>query len=139
MKRDHTLFYKKGFEYVSTRDYHIKLDVVPYAPIDEDWVSMDMEGNTIVYRKYHWDGCSGPAPDTDANMIAGFIHDLGYQLIRLGFIDIQYKEYFDQLLHDIYTEDGGIKAFADIFQWAVLRFGMKSCRPSSEPMEYMAP
>lgn len=137
--RDRCLYYKRGVKYVSTRDYFIKLDVIPYAPIDLDWVKMDMEGNTIVYRKFYWDGCSGPAPDTDENMIAGFIHDLGYKLIRLGLIDPKYKPYFDELLRILYREDGGWEIITDVFKWSVLNFGDGSCRPSSEPLEMVAP
>lgn len=139
MERDRCLYYKRGVKYVTTRDYHIKLDVIPYAPIDLDWVKMDMTGDTVLYRKFYWDGCSGPAPDTDANMIAGCMHDVGYKLIRLGLIDPKYKAYFDSLLHDIYVEDGGWGKIADIFKWAVLKFGKDATQPHAEQPELVAP
>ena len=121
------------------RPYHIKLDVVPYKPINLAFVTMDMEGNLAALLGYAWNGASGPTWDTLNSMIGSLIHDIGYQLIRLGLIDPKYKEYFDQILHDLCTEDGMYSWRADYWRWAVLKFGAGSTRPSAEPKEERAP
>jgi hypothetical protein len=139
MNRDRILYYKKGYKYQTTRDYHLKFEVVPYAPIDTGLIRMDMQGNTIINKAYAWNGASGPTIDTDSSMIGSLGHDVGYQLIRLGLVDPKYKEYFDQWLHDTCTEDGMLEFRADYWQWAVGEFGGSSCRPSGEPIELMAP
>jgi len=139
MKRDKSLYFKRGFKYVSTRDYHIKLDIVPYAPIDLPLIKMDMKGNIIILAGYPWDGASGPTWDTLNSMIGSLIHDVIYRLIRLGLIDKAYKTYGDKVLHDLCTEDGMWAFRADYWRWSVLRFGIGSTRPSAEPKEEVAP
>jgi hypothetical protein len=67
------------------------------------------------------------------------VHDVIYQLIRLGLIDARFKEYADQTLHDLCTEDGMLKIRADYWRWAVLNFGVGSTMPSAEPKEEVAP
>ncbi|MDD5538345.1 MAG: hypothetical protein PHF12_05210 [Candidatus Omnitrophica bacterium] len=92
-----------------------------------------------IHSGYAWDGASGPTWDSKNSMIGSLVHDALYQLIRLGLIDAKYKEYADQLLHDLCTEDGMFSWRADFWKWAVLTFGAGSCRPSAEPKEEVAP
>jgi len=139
IERDKCLYFKRGYKYQTTRNYHIKLDVVPYTPIKLPFIEMDMTGLTAIFAGYAWNGASGPTWDTLNSMIGALIHDVGYQLIRLGLIAPEYKEYFDQILHDICTEDGMLKIRADYWRWAVLKFGAGSTKPSAEPKEEIAP
>lgn len=139
MERDKQLFFKRGYKYQTSRDYHIKLDVVPVEPIALPFVRMDKEGNTVIYAGYAWNGASGPTIDTLTTMIASLGHDLGYQLIRLGLLDKKYKEYFDELLAKIGIEDGMCPLRANSWCVAVKLFGNGSCRPSAEPKEEVAP
>jgi hypothetical protein len=139
MERDKCLYYKRGYKYATTRDYRAKLDIIPYAPFSNDFFSMDMEGNVVIFKRYAWDGCSGPTIDRNNNMIAGLLHDAGYQMIRLGLIDSKYKDYLDDLLHNVMVEDGAWGWEADLFHWGVMEFGAGSCRPSAEPQELIAP
>lgn len=149
IERDRCLYFKRGLKYQTTRDFNIKLSlplpdgtiqtVIPYAPVKCDYFSLDMQGNAVIYKKYGWNGASGPTYDTLNSMIGSLVHDFGYQLIRLGLIDPKYKELFDQMLHDLCIEDGMWEWRADYWQWAVLNFGAGSCRPSAEPQEQVAP
>jgi len=139
MDRDKCLYFKRGYKYQTSREYRIKLDIVPYAPIHTKFVKMDMDGQTWIFTGYSWDGASGPTWDTLNSMTGSLVHDVLYQLIRLGLIDAKYKEYADRVLHDICTEDGMFSWRADYWKWAVLKFGAGSCRPSAEPKEEVAP
>ena len=153
MERDKCLYFKEGYKYWVNRPYHIKLDVIPFAPICLSFktidvkgneveipiATMDMQGNTIIYPSFCWDGASGPTIDTLTSMICSLIHDLGYQLIRLGLIDPKYKSYFDDLLRDIGKEDGMYGWRTDIWHFAVSEFGDDSCQPSAEHLELVAP
>lgn len=139
LNRDKCLYFKRGYKYQANRDYHIKLDIKLDKPIDEPFVKMDAEGNLTVLRGYAWNGASGPTWDTLNSMIGSLVHDVGYQLIRLGLIESAYKEYFDGLLHDICVEDGMYEWRAGYWKWAVLKFGAGSCKPSAEPKEEVAP
>ena len=139
MNADRMLYFRRGYKYVVKRDFHIKLDIIPFAPIDIDHMQMDMEGNTVIRAGYPWNGASGPTFDTLNSMRGSLVHDFCYELIRLGLIDPKYKEYADKLLHDLCTEDGMFSWRADYWRWAVLNFGSGSCLPSAEPKEEVAP
>ena len=139
MERDRTLYFKRGYKYQTSRMYRVKQDIIPFAPIDLPLVKMTVDGYTQILPGYAWNGASGPTWDTLNSMTGSLVHDVDYQLIRLGLIDQKYKEYADQVLHDICTEDGMWEWRADYWRWAVLKFGMDSCRPSAEPKEEVAP
>jgi hypothetical protein len=137
--RDPVLYYTEGWKYQTKRIYHFKLAIRPYAPIDLPFLKISMDGDTIVLPGYAWNGASGPTWDTKNSIVGSLIHDIIYQLIRMGLIDPAYKEYADNVLHDVCTEDGMWKTRADYWRWAVLTFGQGSLRPHDEPLELMAP
>ena len=139
MTTDRVLYFRRGYKYVVKRDFHAQLDIIPYAPINQDHMQMDMNGNAVIVAGYPWNGASGPTFDTLNSMRGSLVHDFIYELIRLNLIDKKYKEYADKLLHDLCTEDGMWSWRADYWRWAVLKFGAGSCLPSAEPKEEVAP
>lgn len=139
IERDKCLYFKRGYKYQVTRAYHIRTGIIPFSPIDLLFVALDLLGNLTIRPGYAWNGASGPTWDTLNSMIGSLIHDVIYQLIRLGLIDPKYKEAGDKLLHDLCTEDGMYPWRADYWKWAVLEFGAGSTRPSAEPKEEVAP
>ena len=142
IERDKSLYFKRGYKYQVSREYHIRTGIIPFAPITFlhlQFVSLDMTGLLTIRPGYAWDGASGPTYDSLNSMIGSLVHDVIYQIIRLGLIDPKYKEYADQLLHDLCTEDGMYSWRADYWQWAVLNFGAGSTKPSAEPKEEVAP
>ena len=139
IERDKCLYFRRGYKYQVTQIFHIRLDIIPFAPIHQPFVRMDMSGNTRIFIGYAWNGASGPTFDTLNSMTGSLVHDVIYQLIRLGLIDPKYKEYGDGLLHDICVEDGMYDWRANYWRWAVLEFGAGSTKPSAEPKEEVAP
>lgn len=137
--RSRRLYFKRGYKYQTTRTYYIELHVTPFAPIELPFVRMNMQGRTFIWAGYAWNGASGPTIDTLDSMITSLVHDLGYQLIRLGLIDPSYKTYFDKLLVVIGIEDGMLVLRVEGWKVAVELFGGSSCRPSAEPKEEVAP
>ena len=138
IERDKCLYFKRGYKYQTSRDYHIKVSIWG-REIDTSYVSLDKKGNLLIRKGYAWDGASGPTWDTLNSMIGSLVHDVLYQLIRQGLLNPLYKKYADEVLHDICTEDGMYTWRADYWRWAVLKFGAGSCRPSAEPKEEVAP
>ncbi len=59
-----------------------------------------------VYKRYAWDGPSGPTFDTKTFMRGSLFHDALCQLIGEGLLDKKYRKYADQLLRKICLEDG---------------------------------
>jgi hypothetical protein len=139
MLRDKLLYFKRGYKYQVARDYRIKLAVIPYQPICLPFVLMDTAGDTVIKTGYAWNGASGPTVDTRNTMTGSLVHDLLYQLIRLGLIDPKYKAYADKLLKEICVEDGMNSIRAACWLWAVKTFGGPSCKPDAEPKEEVAP
>jgi hypothetical protein len=151
--RDNCLYYKEGYKYWVNRHYHVRIDIFPEKdicvffetdeingnPVKIPVLSLDRFGNLIFHPGYVWDGASGPTFDTLNSMIASLIHDGLYQLIRLGFIGIQYKKYADELLRLICIEDGMFECRAGIWYIGVANFGNDACKPSSEHLEMVAP
>ena len=139
MIRDKLLYFKRGYKYQVARDYRIKLAVIPFEPICLPFVLMDTAGDTIIKTGYAWNGASGPTVDTRNTMTGSLVHDLLYQLIRLGLIDPKYKAYADRMLKEICVEDGMNRIRAACWLWAVKTFGGASCKPDAEPKEEVAP
>ena len=61
-------------------------------------------------------------------MIGGCVHDALYQMIRLGLIDINYKNDADILFYNILIRCKMWKFRADYYYQAVSIFGHYSCR-----------
>ncbi len=153
MKRDKTLYFKKGYKYWVNRPYHILTGIEVNSPIclsfktvdvkgnevEIPMVTLDTQGNLIIYPSYVWDGASGPTFDTLNSMIGSLVHDVIYQLIRLGFIEDKYRAYADMALCYICKEDGMWSLRAHYWKWAVKNFGIGACKPSAEHLEIVAP
>ena len=58
-----------------------------------------------IKHSYRWDG-STIVFDTKACMRASCVHDIGYQLMQSGKLDISYRDYLDQMYRDMCIEDG---------------------------------
>lgn len=139
MNRDRTLYFREGYKYQVSRIYRIKLAIRPIAEVRLPLVEMDLDGELRILPGYAWNGASGPTWDTLNSMAGSLVHDVIYQLIRLGHIAPECKEYGDAVLRDICVEDGMMKLRANYWRWAVVTFGAGSCRPSAEPPEMAAP
>lgn len=151
--RDQCLWYKRGVKYYTTRFYHAHLDIHPKETVYISYTAYDMndrevrlplvkltpDGELDIYPRYAWDGASGPTWDSLSSMIGSLLHDVIYQLIRLGLIDPSYKEYGDEVLRKCCVEDGMYEWRADYWKFAVLKFGKGSTKPSAEPQEMVAP
>ena len=139
INRDRALYFSKGYKYQVRKDYYIKLAITPYAPINLEHVNMQMDGSTIICSGYSWDGASGPTIDTLNTMIGSLVHDVIYQLIRLNLIREDYKDYADQMIHDICVEDGMNRFRAWYWLKGLHWFGGAACEPSGEPLILVAP
>lgn len=153
LERDRWIYYKEGYKYITTRFYRVKTLMCPSTtqriirstldidgnPVTIPLVTLEPSGWLTIYPGYAWDGASGPTIDTKDSMGGSAFHDAGYQLMRLGMANLEWKEYIDKVFHEIMIEDGMVKPRADLWLWAVNKFGRGSTIPSAEPMELVAP
>lgn len=135
---DRCIYYKAGYKYQITRDMHYQTTILGYD-IDIEYIRLTPDGLLTLKKGYAWNGASGPTWDTKNSQRGSGEHDAGYQLIRLGYLPRETKEYFDQLLYDLCVQDGMFKFRAAYWKWAVIHFGIGSTRPSAEPQELVAP
>ena len=100
--------------------------------INHKYFSLDKQGYLRILEGYLWDGCSGPTWDTRNTMLAGLIHDVLYQMIRIGLLNLIYKNEADKILRSIMLKKGAWKFRANYYYQAVDKLGSSSCVPNSE-------
>ena len=133
------IHYKAGYKYLLTRDYSVNVGIRPPKKIEIEHIRLDTDGTLTIFKGYAWDGASGPTIDTKSSMRGSLVHDALYQLIRHGLLDDAYREKADELLYSICRDDGMMWIRANLWEKAVRWFASGACRPSSEPMEEVAP
>lgn len=129
-------FKRRDYKYQLTQDETQILSFSTGVFYDHDWIKLEDNKITGV-RGYAWDGCSGPTWDDKTNMLAGLIHDMGYQLIRMGVLpEHPFKELFDAEFKRICIERGMWRPRANYYYWGVSRFGHSSATgPEPEEIE----
>ncbi len=97
-----------------------------YSPLNEPaYVHYYLSGGLLeIHSGYRWNG-SNVVFDTRACMRASCVHDVGYQLMQLGKLDISYRDYFDQMYRDMCIEDGMWRWHANIRYWGLKHFAGK--------------
>jgi len=117
----------KNYKYELFDDLEIMTDITGFRVMHELF-DLYANGLLMVYAGYHWDGVSGPMIDTDDSMIGGCVHDVGYQMIRLGLIPPHTKGEWDNLLKVLFSSCG-MNSFRTWYaHTAVGLFGSSSCK-----------
>jgi hypothetical protein len=97
--------YKSGFKYQLTDTVKVKIPLKGYN-IATDYIILTVDGMLTVAKGYAWDGPSGPTIDTPSFMFSSLIHDVLYQLIRMGLLPSELRELADLLLRVISKKCG---------------------------------
>ena len=139
METDKQLFYKEGYKYQTSREYHVATGIKIPAPAKTDWLDMDVNGNLTIKKGYAWDGCSGPTWDDSTNLRGSCIHDSGYQLIRLGLIPEPTRKQWDLTFQRSCRTDGMAKLRAWYYFEGVRNFAEFATDAKREPKELHAP
>ena len=101
--------FRKGFKYQLAESYEImlsKYNALPGRDILTPFVRFWKDGKLVILDGCAWDGPSGPAIDTTNFMRGSLVHDVLYQLIRLGHLDLTWRGRADEILREICIEDG---------------------------------
>jgi hypothetical protein len=138
MKGDH-IIYKKGYKYQLQEAYSLQLDFAPAEDITTDYFQFLKNGTLTVMKKYAWDGPSGPTWDTLDSMRGSLVHDVGYQMIREGYLLESHRPLFDLILHQICVEDGMSLFRAKYWYLGVKHFAIWAASPAHEPKPIIAP
>lgn len=120
------IWYSPGYKYQLKRDYVHQLPKEFGAlNIDTGYVKVKY-GKMLIKYGYAWNGCSGPAIDTNTNMRAGLVHDALYQLMVEGHLSRNFKDAADNEFRRICKEDGMWPGRAAYFHAGVQMFGKSS-------------
>jgi hypothetical protein len=116
----------KRYKYQLLGDYSIQLAIIPEKGVETPFVTLMKSGHLTIKKGYAWDGPSGPTFDTPSFMRGSLVHDVLYQLLRMGAFPSYEKEYADNLLREQCIEDGMPKIRAFWVYWGVRVFGRSS-------------
>ena len=126
-------FLRVYYKYKLAEDLHTFMNFEPPRDIITDFIEFQRDGKLILKKGYASDGPSGPTIDDETNIQGGFIHDAGYQLMRLGLLpERKYKPLFDRALEMICRIDGMGPTRAHTYYNAVAVFGHSSARQQKE-------
>ncbi len=106
--------YRGGYKYQLENDFQVQVSVKPLAPTSvSGFIDLDSEGRLSIYRKYAWDGPSGPTVDTVNFMRGALVHDALYQLMRDADLSkAEWRDKADLELKRLCLEDGTSRARA---------------------------
>ena len=83
--------------------------------IETPYIQLLDDGLLKVKAKYAWDGASGPTIDSKSSMRGSLFHDALYQLLRMGAVDLVWRNAADILFHEVCLADGMWKFRADYY------------------------
>ncbi len=92
-------------KYRVARDYEHQTEILG-CDIHTEYIDLTPDGILKIRANWLFDGPSGPTIDTPDSMRGAAVHDAGYYPMRAGLLEMKYRHYFDQLLHQVLIEDG---------------------------------
>jgi hypothetical protein len=131
--------YKEGYKFQTVGDTTLFIGITPPKSLLFQWAILSNNGWLTIIHDYAWNGMSGIPLNIKSTMRGVVVHDVTYQMIRLGFLDIAWKDKADQNLRDMCIEDGLPKFMAATIYKAVQKFGLSSTAPKAEPETMEAP
>ena len=124
----------RAYKYQVMQEYKVKIDIKPDKYLKYRFMSLSKGGTLTIREGYAWDGPSGPTIDTPNFMRGSLVHDVLYQIMRLGGLDHEkYRKRADEILREICVEDGMSAFRAWYVYWAVWLFGESFATPRPEP------
>jgi hypothetical protein len=121
-------------------EFRFQLTTAPGYKGQAGFISFDAKGRVTVKPGYVWDGASGPTFDSVDSICASLLHDVCYELMRLGLLPLHvYKPIADLMFYERLLKDGMLQYRAWAWYIAVRKFGHSSCLPESHPKIKRAP
>ena len=133
---------KHHWKYQLGEDHFENLELKPSEAITTPFVKFSKNGRLRVKKGYAWDGPSGPMIDDNTNMRASLVHDVLYQLMRLGELDYkQDRALADKIFFEMCREDGMKPVRAKWALDAIRDVGVRHAKPRKEAESrwYLAP
>jgi len=124
----------QNYKYQLMDDYLHQTDIKPEQDINYKFMSLDANGVLMARKAYAWDGPSGIAIDTPNFMRGSLVHDVLYQMMRLGALDAnEHRKRADEILREICLEDGMSSFRAWYVYQGVRLFGKAHAAQNNDP------
>jgi hypothetical protein len=130
--------YREGYKYQLYEDESFITGIYG-KHIKTDFIELFPNGVLMGRKGYAWDGPSGPTFDTKNSLRPSLGHDMGFQLIREGLLDPEYKDVFDGLFYIWLRADGMNHLRAYVWFKAVSWFAGEACKPENDRKILEAP
>lgn len=85
------LVYECGYKYQVKKDFEIQTPFFGFE-VNHFFFILFKDGRLLIKRGYAWDGASGPAIDTEDNMISSLVHDCLSQIRQELLKDLDQKK-----------------------------------------------
>lgn len=137
--------YKSGYKYQLVEQVRIQLPWAPASfarvigPESSPLATLTPDGVLTIEPLYAWDGPSSIARDTENFMGASLVHDVLYQMIRLGQLPPEWREKADEIMRLLCLGAGMWRIRAWWCYVGVSRGAEFAARPESEPKVLTAP
>jgi len=129
--------YRKGLDYQLSQPIYIRVPITDYV-FTTEFFELYEDGLLIIHSGYAWDGISGFL-DLKKMMRGGVVHDALYQALRLELLPPGHRDIIDQILVDIWVEDGVWSWVARISKSILADKGSPAAHPDNRKLEYTAP
>ena len=140
---ENKLKYQKGYKYKVYETFVTHIPIYPDEDIVTDFIMLRKDGGLTVKSGYTWDGASGPTKDGKGNMRGSLLHDVPYQLMRMGLLPLMWRGVADDILKEVCILDSKWKRLSkvrySIWHWAVRKFALKSATSEGIRKVYIAP
>lgn len=87
------------WKYRLTKDVELFIPIFGIRATIPGYAELFPDGRLIIFKGYCWDGCSGPTVDCKKSMAASLVHDVLYQMIRMGLLPPEYVYDADEIFH----------------------------------------
>jgi hypothetical protein len=119
------------YKYSVMEDCTVQTNIVPSSDLVYRFMTLFTTGQLLIKQGYAWDGATG-LPITPKDMMRGsLVHDVLYQLMRLGDLDYKTNRVLaDEMLRRLSLEDGANFAEANCIYEVVRLFGESFAKPT---------
>lgn len=132
--------YTTGYKYQLREGYKIQTGVQIEEAVQTTFLTLEKNGLLWIRKGYAWDGPSGPTVDyPKAHVMRGsLVHDALYQLMRWGLLHKNQRAKADELMRDIFEEDGMWRWRAKAWYRSVGKLAGKAADPEARKEVYYA-
>jgi len=106
--------------------------IVPEEMVSHQYFALLPDGRLKIEAGYAWDGASGIVLSQESVLRASLVHDVCYQMMRLGLIDQSNRKAADKLFYDLSIYDQVPVWVAKIYYSVLRAFGAPFAAKGSE-------